>query len=174
MTAPVRSSPKWAGPSATTLPYNRLRNANCTRIAVRCATIARACSIQPRSTITAATAAKGTIRSANVSPAKTRARSQPSIASRPIPTSDETTPIATVAAMRRRTPRVNFQRRVSMSIGRRSVPRYVVVAYDGSGFGFGAIASTLHRRLCARSSSSVTPRRYSDSPRRIPSSRAGR
>ena len=49
------------------------------------------------------------MRSANVSPAKTRASSHPSSASRPIPTSDANTPITTVAAIRRRTPRVNCQ-----------------------------------------------------------------
>ena len=69
--------------------------------APRCdgAIMARACSIQPRSTMTAATSRKGMTSSGNGSPAKTRASSQPSSASRPIPTMDAHTPITTVAAI---------------------------------------------------------------------------
>ena len=78
--------------------------------------MARACSIHPRRTMTAATSAKGTIRSEKVSPANTRASSQPSNASRPMPTREANTPIATVAAMRRRTPRVNCQSRWSKNM----------------------------------------------------------
>ena len=133
-TSPVRSSPKWAGPSATTFAQSRLRSTSCTRAAVRWAIMARACSMKPRSTITTATSAKGRARSEKASPANTRASSQPSSASRPIPIRDENTPIAAVAAIRRRIPRVNGQ-----SLGSRNMETMLGGIHSGESGPFGRV-----------------------------------
>src|SRR5438876_9480347 len=103
------------------------RRRACTMAVVRWAIIARAYSRPPRTTLTAAVRRIGTASDSREAPRKTRARSQPGSARRPMPAMTWRRPRATVAAIRRRTPLVKLQRRRSRYMDldfRRSLPQW--------------------------------------------------